>query len=248
MALKSVLETVDDLPEDIQKEYVKRGDVFVLDIEDFGKHPGAVKLKTTLDQLDTKKKTVETELATVKEKYSFVPEDFDAEKFSDLLKGKNPSADVETLKKTHTDAVKALQDKHAQELADRDGRIGQLTGHIENDRVERDLRNGLLEVGVDPDLLDGALAVVRPLAKTTKADDGAITGVVIDTELGEIGVDDFAKDWANGKGKAYIGKAKGPGGNGNQQHTRNSPKGDFGGNKSDRVNAIASRFPDLPAR
>lgn len=246
MALKSVLESVDDLPDDIKKEYVQRGDVFVLDIEDFGKHPGAVKLKTTLDTLDTKKKTAETELTTLKEKYSFVPEDFDADKFNDLLKGKTPNADVETLKQSHTAAVNALKEQHKQELQQAQGTIVQLSSAMENDRVERDLRGSLLEVGVDPDLLDGALAVVKPMAKTTKAEDGRITGVVIDTDLGEIAINDFAKEWAGTKGKAYLGKAQGPGGDGNRNPgNRNAPAGDFGGDTKARQAAIAQKFPEL---
>jgi hypothetical protein len=246
VALKSVLESIDDLPDDIKKEYVQRGDVFVLDIEDFGKHPGAVKLKTTLDQLDGKKKTAETELASLRASISFLPEGFDEDQFKALQSGKAPNADIEAEKAKHTAAVKALQEKHKSEMDAAQGTISQLTSSIENDRIERDLRYNLLEVGVDPDLIDGALAVTKPLAKVQKADDGSVTGVVIDTDLGEVAVNDFAKEWATGKGKPYLGKAKGPGGEGNNRPgNRNQPAGDFGGDAKARTAAIANKFPEL---
>lgn len=248
MALKSVLESIDDLSDDVKKEYVQRGDVFVLDIEDFGKHPGAVKLKNTLDNLDKDKRTLATELTTVKERFSFVPEDFDADKFADLLKGKTPNADIEAEKQRHTNAVQALQDKHKLELAAAQGTINQLSSNIENGAIASTLKTSLLDVGVDPDLLEGALLTVRPLAKAVKDDTGNVTSVVIDTDLGEVAVADFAKEWAGTKGKAYLGKAGGPGGDGNRQHTRNAPPGDFGGDKAARTNAIAQKFPGLPAR
>jgi hypothetical protein len=246
VALKSVLESIDDLPDEIKKEYVARGDVFVLDIEDFGKHPGAVKLKTTLDSLDTKKKAAETDLASLKASISFLPEGFDEDQFKALSTGKTPNADIEAEKARHTAAVQALKDQHKTELAQRDGTIVKLSSSIENGAIDTALRNHLLEVGVEPDLLDGALAVVKPLAKAQKAEDGNVTGVVIDTDLGEVEVADFAKEWAAGKGKPYIGKAQGPGGQGHERPgNRNTPKGDFGGDKGARTQAIASKFPEL---
>ena len=245
MALKSVLESVDDLPEDIKKEYVQRGDVWVLDIEDFGKHPGAVKLKTTLDKLDGDKKTIGKEFADYKASLSFLPDGFDEDAFKALSSGKTPNADVEAIKIQHKAAVDALKTQHKAELDAANGTISNLTSSIENNRIEGDLKDALLEVGVDPDLLEGALLTVRPLAKVTKDTDGSVTGVVIDTELGETAVAEFAKEWAGTKGKAYLGVAKGPGADGNRNPGRKGPTGDFGGDRTARTQAIASKFPEL---
>ena len=83
------------------------------------------------------------------------------------------------------------------------------------------------------------------MVKVERSDDGNRSALV-ETDMGEVPVADFVKEWAGTKGKAYLGKASGPDATGNNGPIRTGQKqGNFGGDKSDRVKAIASKFPEL---
>src|SRR5690606_25357399 len=102
------------------------------------------------------------------------------------------------------------------------------------------------EVGVNPDLMDGAVASLRAAVKVQRGEDGS-RAAVVETDLGEVPVAEFVKEWSATKGKAYLGKASGPDAHGNNGTGRiaRGPAGDFGGDKTARVKAIASKFPEL---
>ena len=80
------------------------------------------------------------------------------------------------------------------------------------------LKDHLLEVGVPPDLLDGALSSLRPSVKVQRTDNGDRKAIV-ETDLGEIDDGTFVKYWAASKGKAYL-----------RAPTGDNPKGNKGGN------------------
>ena len=60
--------------------------------------------------------------------------------------------------------------------------------------------------------------------KVQRADDGDRKAIV-DTDLGEVSVADFVKEWSAGKGKPYLGKPTGPDVQGNNGASpRGTPK------------------------
>jgi len=109
-----------------------------------------------------------------------------------------------------------------QQIAERDGYIDKTT-------VDGRLKDALLEVGVQPELLEGAIASLKPSVKVTKTDKGDRVPVFA-TDMGEIEVPTYVADWAGTKGKAYLGKPSGPGGRGNngqQNGAKTMTRGDF---------------------
>jgi len=253
MGLKAILETIDDLPEEQKSLYSesKVGDktVFVLDIDDIDNHPKVRGVVTANRENVRKRDEYKAKVEELEGKVSALPEDFDPDEWTRLKAGEDgkPDEAIQALKDQHARAVETLKAKHSKDLADKDALLSERDGYIDRTLIDGGLKDALLDVGVNPELLDGALASLRGSVKVHKADDGNRTAIV-ETDLGDVPVADFVKEWAGTKGKAYLGKPSGPGGEGNNGNGRGGIKtqsGDFGGDKSARTKAIASKFPEL---
>src|SRR5690606_14662090 len=84
MKLKAVLDTLDGLDEAIAPLYTKKGDSYVLNIEQVDAHPDVTGLKNSLAASRADKKAVENELSSLKEKFGSLPEDFSVEEYNRL--------------------------------------------------------------------------------------------------------------------------------------------------------------------
>lgn len=248
MALKAFVDSLDGIDESLHEHYTEKDGGFYLALDDFGKHPGAVTLKTTLNKVNKDKETLAAKVTELEGKVEGLPEDFDPDEWTRLKAGEGgkPDEAIQALKDQHARAVETLKAKHAKDLADKDSLLGERDNYIDRTLIDGGLKDALLDVGVNPDLLDGALASLRGNVKVQKADDGNRSAIV-ETDLGDVPVTDFVKEWAGSKGKAYLGKAPPMDANGNNGHRggfKGSP-GNFGGDKGDRVKAIANKFPEL---
>lgn len=235
MALKAYVDTLDGIDESLRDHYVEKDGGYYLSLDDFGKHPGAVTLKTTLNRVNKDKEDLLAQVTELKDKVGNLPDDFDAEEYARLKSGQGDAGE----------ALEALRKKYANDTEALTAQIKERDAYIDSTLVDGGLKDSLIEVGVMPELMDGALATLRSNVKVQRSDDGKRTAIV-ETELGDVPVSEFVKTWASGKGKAYLGKPSGPGGDGNNGGA-NSPRtqGNLGGDKSERKEAIASRFPEL---
>ena len=247
MALKAFVEDIDSVDESLRDHYTQRDDGFHLSLEDFGKHYGAVSLKATLNRVDKEKATLSSKINELESKVQSLPEDFDPEEWTRLKAGEGgkPDEAIQALKDQHARAIETLRTKHTADLAAVAEQISERDAYIDRTLIDGGLKDSLLDVGVMPELLDGALASLRTNVKVQKADDGTRTAIV-ETDLGDVPVTDFVKEWAANKGKAYLGKPSGPAGEGsNGRHGIKNQGGDFGGDKSARTKAIANKYPEL---
>lgn len=214
MALKSVLTSLDEVGEEIRSLYAEQkvGDktVYVLDIEDVDNHPKVRGVVTANRENVRKRDEYKSKLDELESKLSALPEDFDPDEWARLKAGSGkPDEAVEALKAQHAKALDSLKAKHAEELAAKDKVIGEREGYINNTIIDGGLKDALLEVGVKPELLDGARLLLRDKVKVLQGDDGSRKAIV-ETDLGEVGIADFVKEWAGSKGKPYLGTASGP--------------------------------------
>lgn len=251
MGLKAILEKIDDLPEDQKSLYTetKVGDktAYVLEVEDIDNHPKVRGVITANRENVRKRDEYKSKVDELEGKVANLPEDFDADEWTRLKSGNSgkPDEALQALKDQHSRAIETLKAKHAKDLSDKDTLIGERDGYIDKTLIDGGLKDALLDVGVNPELLDGALASLRGSVKVQKADDGNRKAIV-ETDLGDVPVADYVKEWSGTRGKAYLGKPSGPGGEGN--NGRGGVKtnaGNFGGDKNDRVKAISSKFPEL---
>ena len=248
MGLKSVYVSADDIPDGQKDFYKEEGDKFVLDIEGIDDHPKVRGVITANRENVRKRDEYKRQAEELKVRVDGLPEDFDPDEWARLKAGDGgkPDEAMQALKDQHARAIEALKSKHAGELGERDKQIGERDGYIDRTLIDGGLKDALLDIGVNPDLLDGALASLRGSVKVQRSDTGDRKAIV-DTDLGEVAVADFVREWSQTKGKAYLGKPTGPDASGNNRGGRGGkmPAGDFGGSKEDRQKAIASKFPEL---
>ncbi|MFD1944726.1 hypothetical protein [Paradevosia shaoguanensis] len=255
MALKALLETLDGLPESFVEFYKEEGGKFVLDIEGIDDHPKVRGVITANRANVAKRDEYKAKVADLEAKLAEIPEGFDAEEYlalkaaagdeNDPAKKRINDEHIQSQKQLYETRITNLVKKHTEELAAKDEALAEAHGFIDRSVAEDGLKSSLLEVGVDPDLLDGALAYLKPSVKVQRADDGSRKAIV-ETDLGEIAVPEFVKDWAQSKGKAFLAKPSGPSPEGNNGgRGPKLPTGNFGGDKSERTKAIAAKFPEL---
>lgn len=256
MGLKSVYTAADDIPDGQKDFYKEEGDKFVLDIEGIDDHPKVRGVITANRENVKKRDEYKAKAAELEGKLAEIPEGFDVEEYlalkanagdpSDPTKKKVSDEHIQSQKALYEQRIAGLTKKHETDLAARDAAIAERDGFIDRSLVEAGLKDTLLEVGVDPDLLDGALAYLKPSVKVQRSDDGNRKAIV-ETDLGEIDVKSFVKDWSQSKGRAFLGKPTGPDAQGNKGNGRGAklPAGDFGGSLEDRQKAITAKFPEL---
>lgn len=242
MALKSILESIDDLPEEIKAEYkpVKIGDkdAFMLDIDGLDAHPGTAKLKTALENNKKDKTALFAENKVLKEKLGAVPEDFDADEWlrlkaeadedpNDPDKKKKHEQLVAGQKKLYEDRIEANKKKAEADLAAKDVLLREKDATIASLLVDDGLTKALVEVGVGKQYLNGAKALLRANVKVVQ-EEGQQPRAVFNTDLGEENLPDFIRNWSQSEeGKAYIPPAAGGGAEGHGKRTAVSSDNPF---------------------
>src|SRR5690606_29103586 len=93
MALKSILESLDGLPEDIKKEYTEKDGKFYLDLEGLDDHPAVGALKRAKDHEKTLRQTAEGKLREAEDKSTQLEGTIE-----ELRTGAIPKDDVTALK------------------------------------------------------------------------------------------------------------------------------------------------------
>lgn len=111
--------------------------------------------------------------------------------------------------------------------------------------IDNGLTEALVKAGVRSEFMPAAKAMLRNQAQI-KADNGDYAALMGDKPL----VDAVAEWASSDEGKHFISAPANSGGgaaggNGGQQSI--APKGNLGGDKTQRVNAIKQMFPNLPA-
>lgn len=256
MGLKSVYSSADEIPAEHKDFYKQDGDKFILDIEGIDDHPKVRGVITANRENVRKRDEFKAKVTELEQKLAEIPEGFDAEEYL-ALKAKAGDLDGPGRKKAEDEHLQSqrqlyeqrianLTKKHETDLATLTEQLSERDGYIDKTTKLDVLRKSLRDVGIDPDFEDVVVDHLSPSIKVTRADDGNRKAFV-DTDLGEVDVSSFVKDWAASKGQKFLGKAKGPGGEGNNGGGRGTklPAGDFGGDKSDRTKAIAAKFPEL---
>lgn len=227
MALKAVLDSLDGVDDGLHDHYTEKDGKFVLQLDDFGKHPGAQTLKSTLNRVDKERQEVMGRLTEAETRLSLIPEGFDPEEYlslkasSDPDKKKAQDEHLQSQRQVYEQKIANLQKKFETDMAKRQEEIAERDSYI--DRAVRDagLKDSLISAGVDNDYLDAAMALLKPSVKVRRAETGDRSAIV-ETELGEVDVPSFVKDWSQTKGRKFLAKATGPEARGSGAHGGNS--------------------------
>lgn len=141
-------------------------------------------------------------------------------------------ADLAKVTKDSTKTIEQLQ----KDLTSKDGAL-------QSYLIDNGLTEALVKAGVRSEFMGAAKAMLRSQAQI-KADNGDYSALMGDKPL----VDAVA-DWAaSDEGKHFISAPANSGGgaSGGNGGAATQPKGNLGGDKVQRVNAIKQMFPNLP--
>jgi hypothetical protein len=220
MPLKAIVENLEGIPETLHGEY-KEVDVkidgkdakrYVLDIDGIDHHPKVTPLANAYQRVKTEKEELSGKVSAYEGKLKGLPEDFTPQMFQDLRQQVGDKKPEERLANLRTE----LETNFNATLGEKDTRIKFLENYVGRVTIDDKLTTALIEAGVDKDLMPAARALIREkgvikLEEDSKA--GAFSAVV-HTDLGQMPIDRFVKEWVGGEGKPFIPKATGGGGNG----------------------------------
>ncbi len=216
MALPTIVENLDNVPEGNRSLYTESEDGFVLDIEGIDAHPDVVHLKTAYSAEKNKRTKQGKELKTARDALTAAealvedfPSDFNIDVWTAAKEGKGNDA-----------ALTALRDKMVELRTKLEGDINVLkeenTGLKKSGEravVERRLDDLIAESGVTVPAYKRAVRA-ELLGKITIDDGGK--PVIESDELGPLPVADYLKRYLAADGKDFVKAPSGGGGPGNE--------------------------------
>lgn len=176
MAIKAILDKLDDAPEALREHYAEKDGKFVLGVESVGGYAleDVTGLKSALGAERTSREALERQVVKFK--------DLDPEKARDALtklaefEKLDPTAEADKIANTKFEAAKTqLLEKHGSELGSRDERIGHLTKTVDVLVREQRATAAIADAKGSVDLL---LPHVLSATRTVEKDGKFITEVV----------------------------------------------------------------------
>ncbi|MFN3858120.1 MAG: hypothetical protein ACK4RV_10240 [Caulobacter sp.] len=191
MALRAILNTLDDAPEAVRDHYIEKDGKFVLNVEpvDGFALEDVNGLKTALGKERTTRERLERDVV----KFKDIDPDKAREALAKLdeLSSIDPSKEADKIANTKFEAAKAqLLEKHGTEIAGRDERIGKLTGAVDN-LVRREA--AVKAIAAAKGSVDLLLPHVLAHTKMRENDDGSFSVEVVD-QAGNVRIGDSKGD------------------------------------------------------
>lgn len=209
MALKTVFDNLDDVPEALRAEYKEIDGKFVLDLDGIDVHPTVVNLKTAHERQKQTNRTLQSDLTAARTRLEGLPDDFDADAYEALqaqAEGKAPAKTDEQVAQIR----QQLERKHQADLAKKDERINTLTGAVNKLSIDDGLSKALDEAGVDPAFKPGAMALLKSKGAVKLVEEDGHFKAQVDTDMGPMPLGSYVKDWSGfEEGKIYVKKATG---------------------------------------
>lgn len=229
MPIPTVVESEDQLPEGLG-EYYEQGEdgSYVLAVEGVDSHPEVQGLKSSLQKQKQDREKLRKERDQFKERASLIPDDVDQETLEQALErirsgGGGNDDDPDNKggkggKGDDTDPAKVRQQiekRYQAQIEEKDQAIQQRDQQVRQLVVDNGLTSALQQNGVTtPGLQKGAKRLLQDQVKVQEGDDGSLQAVV-DTDMGEVSLEQFVKDWVSSEeGQDYLPKASGSGARG----------------------------------
>lgn len=246
MALKAILDSLDDLPDEQRALYREAnaadGDAYrgkfilIVDAEDIRNHPNVKGLKSALDKRMGEVRTLKEQLAGWHSKFGDnpeeLPEGFSVEEFERLKSDADGKKSGKIDERLAAQRVE-LEKKAGTEIEKRDKRIERLERILRRKTVDETLTASLLKEGVDPKLMPAARAMLKEkgIIKLEEDAEREDFNALVETPLGEyLPLPNYVAQWVTGEeGKPFIAKATGGnanGGTGSQSRRANPWKKD----------------------
>lgn len=205
MPISPVLETIDELSDDLKALYQEGPDGrFHLDLDDsIREHQAVTPLKTAHERQKEGNQKLRAQLTEAMEKLSSLPEDFDPEKWN-VLKSIDPDKTV-----PRDEAVK-LRETYEKEMQALKAEAETYRNQLQSTVIERELSDALNSVGVTrPEFIKASRAILANQVQLSE--DGK---AVVETDMGPIALSEHIKRWVGGEGKAFVTEPRGAGSGG----------------------------------
>jgi len=225
MPIPTVVESEDQLPEGMADYYEQGEDgSYTLSIEGVDSHPDVQGLKSSLQKQKSDREKLRKERDQLKEKAQLVPDDVDQETLEQALErvrnggdgsGNNEAGNDDQGKQEAAKVRKQLEERYQKEIEQRDEQIKAKDQQVRQLVVDNGLTDALQKHGVTtPGLMKGAKRLLSDQVKVSEDDNGSLQAVV-DTDMGEVSLDQFVKDWVSSEeGQDYLPKPSGSGARG----------------------------------
>lgn len=219
--LKTILETLDDVPENLHEFYVEKDGKFVLDLDGTDSHPDVAALKNALERQKTERRKVADELTKLKDRLAKIPEDFDADAYAtamaeleELRTNPNRKPDekerqeLAAARKTLEQKIANMEKAHAEAITKKDVEIKKRDDKIKSVLIDDGLTKALVEAGVSKEYMKAAKALLRQDCDVIE-DEGDYKAIV-KSDMGEMEIGKYVSDWvASDEGKVFVPPAKG---------------------------------------
>ncbi|WP_116654415.1 hypothetical protein [Pelagibacterium sediminicola] len=207
MGLKTILDSIDDLPEEHRAFYVEEGDKFVLDLEGIDDHPKVRGLVTANRENVRKRDQYKAEVESLRARLDGLPDEFDAEAYEALkqqAEGKEPPKTDEQV----TRVREQLERKHQADLAKKDERISALEGSLRRAAIDEGLSKALDEASIDAKHKPKLISYLKDIGNIKIEEADGEFRAVVETDMGPTSLSRFVSDWAGtDDGKDYVAKA-----------------------------------------
>lgn len=198
MPLKSVVETLDGMSDELKPMYAEVDGNFVLQVEGINELPEVSGLKKAYDAEMQKRKDARAEVESLKLQIKELPEDFNIETWKKAKEGKPDEAAIEAAK---VELRKTLE-------GERDDWKGKYEGEVTKNRTiltDTHLTDALTKAGVTESVF---LEAART-SLSTKVQYNDENQPYFESDIGPASLSDYIAKWATTDGKPFVTPPKG---------------------------------------
>lgn len=208
MALPVMVEDQESLPEGYADLYTETDSGYVLDIEGVDSHPTVTGLKTAYSKEKEKRQQLAKQRDQYKTRAEMIPDDMEPDTVKSVIErlqaGEDPfksddkdKPDPAKIKAEIEKRYQAQLDELTQGLSKKDAQVRQLV--IDNGLTAALVKNKV----VNPSFQKAAKKLLADQIQIKEGEDGSIAATV-ETDLGEIGLDQFVHNWTEGEEGRYF--------------------------------------------
>lgn len=238
MTLKAVVDSLDEIPENLRAEYVEKDGKYHIDLdESLRTHQGVNPLATALASVKKDKATLQTKINELQAKVAGLPDDFDPEQYQSVLtelealktdpkRNKDTETALAQAREQYEQRLRNAEKKREEDLAAKDAELTELTNELQGTLVDDGLTKALVGSGVAKEFLAASRSLLKPNVKVKKDDATGKRIAYVETDLGELPVEKYVENWSKSdEGKVFVTKPAGggAGGNGKGVNTEENP-------------------------
>ena len=195
MAIKTIVDNLESVPEGMRELYSESGDRFVLNVDGIDEHPDVANLRSAYTRVKDSEKQARADLQELKKTTTSLPDDFDPELWKQAQSGELTEGLVKVRKELEGQVAKLTEEN------------GNLKTSLHGNTIDSALSNALEGANItNPAYKRASVALLKNAVKLEG------DKVFVDSDMGPLDVNDYVKKWAGSdEGKSFVSQPKGGG-------------------------------------